>query len=126
MTVCSCQSNLLGFGSVWLEIDWDKTDLRLGTGWNKFYRSLTLETSTSAKATDCMEDYQKFAVAANGKGQRFDQIFFIAAFCHCSKGYKGYEDSAAVHYPRSARQATLEREAFKWFVENERGARLAF
>lgn len=30
----------LGFGSVWLNVDWEKTDLRIGKDWAEFYKSL--------------------------------------------------------------------------------------
>ncbi|MBW4652154.1 MAG: TIGR03986 family CRISPR-associated RAMP protein [Kaiparowitsia implicata GSE-PSE-MK54-09C] len=110
----------LGFGSVWLDINWEKTDLRLGDDWNQFYRSLIPVATQSADAAECIEKYKKAVTSAYGKGQRFERIPFIAAFCRCSKGF---EDNAAVHYPRVTPNPTPEGEAFEWFVSNEQDTR---
>jgi len=110
----------LGFGSVWLDINWEKTDLRLGADWNQFYRSLMPVSNQSANAAECIDEYKKAVVTAHGKGQRFERIPFIAAFCRCSKGF---EDNAAVHYPRVTPNPTPEGEAFEWFVRNEQNTR---
>ncbi|NMF84115.1 TIGR03986 family CRISPR-associated RAMP protein [Nodosilinea sp. P-1105] len=112
----------LGFGSVWLDINWKETDLRLGTDWNQFYRSLMPVSNQGADAAECIDEYKKAVATAYGKGQRFEQISFIAAFCRCSKGF---EDNAAVHYPRATPDPTPEGEAFEWFVNNEKRAKLA-
>jgi CRISPR-associated protein (TIGR03986 family) len=110
----------LGFGSVWLDINWGKTDLRLGTDWNQFYRSLLPTSNQDVDAAECIDKYKKAVTTAYGKGQRFERIPFIAAFCCCSKGF---EDNAAVHYPRVTSNPTPEGEAFEWFVSNEQDTR---
>ena len=109
----------LGFGSVWLDINWKSTDLRLGADWNQFYRSLMPIPNQETGAAECIDKYKKAAVdayGAYGKGKKFERIPFIAAFCRCSKGF---EDNAAVHYPRVTPNPTPEGEAFEWFVSNE-------
>ncbi|MDI9638259.1 TIGR03986 family CRISPR-associated RAMP protein [Geitlerinema splendidum] len=110
----------LGFGSVWINIDWKETDLRLGADWNTFYQSLTTAPKIGFDALTCIAEYKKAIVGAYGEGKRFEQVPFIAAFCRCSKGF---EDNAAVHYPRSTSDLTPEGEAFKWFVNNEKDDR---
>lgn len=113
----------LGFGSAWLDIDWDKTDLRLGTEWKEFYQSLIpINLKNTPHPVDCVDEYKRAIVAAYGRGKRFDQVSFVAAFCQCGKGYA---DNAAVHYPRSTLEPTPEGEAFKWFVANEKEVKLA-
>ena len=110
----------LGFGSVWLNINWEKTDLRLGDAWTQVYRSLIPISNQGAGAAECIDKYTKAVATAYGKGRRFDRIPFIAAFCRCSKGF---EDNAAVHYPRVTANPTPEGEAFEWFVSNEQDTR---
>jgi len=113
----------LGFGSVWLDVDWTETDLRLGTDWSIFYQSLTTALKIGFDALTCIAEYKKAIVGVYGEygeGKRFEQVPFIAAFCRCSKGF---EDNAAVHYPRSTPEPTPEGEAFKWFVDNEKDDR---
>ena len=110
----------LGFGGVWLDINWENTDLRLGADWKQFYRSLMPIPNQGTGAVECIDEYKKAMVTAYGKGKEFKQISFIAAFCRCSKGF---EDSAAVHYPRVTPNPTPEGEAFEWFVSNEQDIR---
>ena len=110
----------LGFGSVWLDINWKETDLRLGADWNQFYRSLMPVSNQGADAAECIDKYKKAVATAYGNGQRFERVSFIAAFCRCSKGF---EDNAAVHYPRVTPNPTPEGEAFEWFVSNEQDTR---
>lgn len=109
----------LGFGSVWLDVDWDKTDLRLGSDWKKFYQSLLPEPARISKGVSCIDDFKKVVVSAYGKGKRFEQVRFISAFCNSSKGF----DDAAIHYPRVTPNPTPEGKAFEWFVKNEQDSR---
>lgn len=110
----------LGFGSVWLDIDWEKTDLRLGTDWQQFYRSLMPISHQGTDAADCITDYKDAVSSAYGKGKQFERVPFIAAFCRCSKGF---EDNTAIRYPRTTSNPTPEGEAFEWFVDNEQDTR---
>lgn len=104
----------LGFGSVWLEIV--QSDLRTGTDWIGFYSSLNNVPSDSSAALNSVAVYKKAVVAAYANGEKFEQVPFIQAFCRCSQGF---DDNAAIHYPRSTPNPTPEGEAFKWFVHNE-------
>jgi CRISPR-associated protein (TIGR03986 family) len=109
----------LGFGSVWLEVDWKQTDLRLGSDWAKFYQSLKPTSAQVGSGVSCIEDFKRSIEQAYGQGKRFDQVRFIAAFCNSSKGL----DDAAIHYPRVTPNPTPEGEAFEWFVRNEQDTR---
>jgi CRISPR-associated protein (TIGR03986 family) len=110
----------LGFGSVWLDVNWEKTDLRLGSDWSEFYKSLIPISNQGSSALSCIDIYQEATVVAYSYGRKFEQVPFIAAFCRCSKGY---DDNFAIHYPRVDSQPTPEGEAFKWFVNNEQDTR---
>lgn len=107
----------LGFGSVWLDIDWKNTDLRLGSDWRDFYQSLTLVAAQSVDPLVTVKTYQEAIKEVYGSGSVFENLPFIAAFCHSSKGFDG---NAAIHYPRSTPNPTPEGEAFKWFVVNDK------
>lgn len=113
----------LGFGSVWVTVDWEKTDLRKGEDWREYYSSLVAELPPTTDAVGCIKEYKKVVEAAYGRGEAFEKIPFIRAFCRCSKGY---DDNAAIHYPRSTPQPTPEGEAFQWFVNNENDTRDAW
>lgn len=112
----------LGFGSV--RLDWEKsgTDLRKGEDWSEFYQTL-LPDDIEVEAIDvkrCVRAYQDAVKAAYGNGKAFEEVPFIAAFCRCAKGF---DDNAAVRYPRVTQEPTPEGEAFKWFVDNEQDTR---
>jgi CRISPR-associated protein (TIGR03986 family) len=108
----------LGFGSVWLDIDWENSDLRLGTDWVEFYRSLISSSHQSKEPWSTIQAYKEATLQAySNKDSAFEKVPFIAAFCHSSKGF---DDNAAIHYPRSTPNPTPEGEAFKWFVENDK------
>lgn len=106
----------LGFGSVWLNIDWKETDLRQGADWKAFYQSLASAQIINSHALTCMEDYKKAVVTVYGANKKFEQIPFITAFCRSTKGF---DDNAAIHYPRSTPEPTPDGKAFEWFVNNE-------
>lgn len=114
-----------GFGSVCLEIDWTKTDLRTGEQWRDFYSSLfPVDKPDSKTVTECIGKYQTAVEEAYGNGGEFAQVSFVKAFCRSAKGFK---DNLPIHYPR-ARQENQngvvpphpEGKAFEWFVANER------
>lgn len=109
----------LGFGSVWLDVDWEQTDLKLGSEWATFYQSLKPIFANVANGASCTKDFKRSVEKAYGNGKRFEQVRFIAAFCNSSKGF----DDAAIHYPRVTLNPTPEGEAFEWFVRNEQDAR---
>lgn len=115
----------LGFGSVSLAINWEKTDLRKGQDWKAFYSSLfPIDRPNARSAEECITLYKNAVEEAYGNGKNFERISFIAAFC---RGAKGFDDKLPIHYPR-ARQAGQtgvipphpEGKAFEWFVANER------
>lgn len=107
----------LGLGSVWLDIDWQQTDLRLSSDWVTFYQFLKPISATVGNGVSCIEDFKKAVEQAYGK--RFEQVRFVAAFCNSSRGF----DDAAIHYPRVTPNPTPEGEAFEWFVRNEQDTR---
>jgi len=109
----------LGFGSVWLDVDWEKTDLRIGKDWAEFYKHLIPTSPKIGNGVNCINDFKKAVTKAYTRGERFEQVRFIAAFCNSSKGF----DDAAVHYPRVTPNPTPEGEAFEWFVRNEQDTR---
>jgi CRISPR-associated protein (TIGR03986 family) len=108
----------LGFGSVWLDVDWAKTDLRVGKDWAKFYQSLIPSSPKIGNGVNCIDDF-KNAIKTYDPSKRFEQIRFVAAFCNSSKGF----DDALIHYPRVTLNPTPEGEAFEWFVRNEQDTR---
>lgn len=105
----------LGFGSVWLDVDWKETDLRVGKDWAEFYKSLIPTSSIIGNGVICIDDFKKAVTQAYGAGKHFQQIQFITAFCNSTKGF----DDAVIHYPRVTPNPTPEGEAFEWFVRNE-------
>lgn len=121
----------LGFGSVRLEIDWDRTDLRRGEEWLSFYQSLEeVENADRTAVRRCVEAFEREVAAAYGKGD-FSRVPFIAAF---NRAAKGFDDGKPSHYPRALQQgqrrsSTIpphpDGKAFEWFVANERTSRQA-
>ncbi|WP_223209977.1 TIGR03986 family CRISPR-associated RAMP protein [Picosynechococcus sp. NKBG042902] len=106
-----------GFGSVWLEIDWEQTDLRQGTDWQEFYKDLTSILSADTQPQQCIKDFQE--AVKNQYKQSFRQVFFISAFCRASKGF---DDNAAIRYPRIYERPNPRGESFEWFAKNDRTA----
>ncbi|NMG59189.1 TIGR03986 family CRISPR-associated RAMP protein [Geitlerinema sp. P-1104] len=107
----------LGFGSVRLDLIESETDLRPGQDWSEFYQTLLPDEVVvkPINVSQCVKAYQKSVEAAYGGD--FEDVRFVAAFCRAAKGF---DDRAAVRYPRVSPHPTPEGEAFKWFVENER------
>ena len=117
----------LGFGSVTMEVA--GVDLRTGEEWCQAYLDLKTEPRWGAadNAAARIDDFKRAVVECYGK--QFDTVPFIAAFLHCAQGFA---DGAPVHYPRTLVPGGKappppdpKGESFKWFVENERGPRLA-
>ena len=116
-----------GFGSVRLELDRNSTDLRKGSDWKEYYRSLLPwgETNSEFTAQETIALYQQAVTAAYGSDRQFEQIDFIKAFCISAKGF---EDNLPIHYPRIRQQDNnnepvpphSEGKGFEWFVENDR------
>lgn len=104
-----------GFGSVRLEVDQNKTDLRKGQVWREFYSSLMPGQASEQEAWFSTTQAFEQAVEASSK-KPFKQVPFIAAFQKAAVGYSG-----PVHYPRITQQPEPKGEAFKWFVQNEQG-----
>ncbi|MDR9403980.1 MAG: TIGR03986 family CRISPR-associated RAMP protein [Halothece sp. Uz-M2-17] len=111
----------LGFGSVWLDINWDNTDLRLGSEWAEFYQSLIPKPPKIGNGISCIDNFKKAVVSAYGVNKHFEQIEFISAFYNSSKGF----NNAAIHYPRVTPHPKPEGEAFEWFVKNEQESKRA-
>ena len=114
----------LGFGSVRLTIDWEQTDLRNGSDWQAFYK--TLDDSQNAGQTSKPKDAIALFKQEVEKiySEPFQQVSFIQAFLQAARGF---EDQKPVHYPRVRRQGQNGKppphpdgESFKWFTENER------
>lgn len=121
----------LGFGSVYLKLDPQKTDLRKGKDWQQYYKSLTLEAKSNPIKIDeiekCIQAFKE--EITNCYNDRFDSVSFIKAFCISCKGF---EDGKSIHYPRVKSNNNDNNEVspqengegFKWFVENEKEDRL--
>jgi CRISPR-associated protein (TIGR03986 family) len=117
----------LGFGSVSLAIDWDRTDLRDGQAVRQRYCTLDEISNRDPKAAQaCTEDFKRAVAHSYGSGD-FERASFIAAFRSYAKGF-----TKPVHYPRALqrgqhRTGTIpphpEGKAFEWFVANERTGR---
>lgn len=115
----------LGFGSVRLSIDWKQTDLRKGSEWQTFYK--TLDDSQDAGHTSDLKDAMITLFKQEVEkiySAPFQQISFIQAFLQAARGF---EDQKPVHYPRVRLQGQNgnppphpDGESFKWFTENER------
>lgn len=121
----------LGFGSVRIKVDWksEKTDLRTGQEWWKFYSSLIIdkpEQLTETDAEQLVDTFRKAVAKAYNnkwdfnevpfKEQYFKEIPFIAAFL---KAAKGFDSGKPIHYPRTQPQPNPAGEGFEWFVDNE-------
>jgi CRISPR-associated protein (TIGR03986 family) len=111
-----------GFGSVSLEVDWEKSDFRLGEAWQKFYSTISAEELSNSirlaeRAEDLKQDFERVLQDSYGSHQLFLTSFLRMA--------QGFTDDLPIHYPRNHAKATLEDENFKWFEENEKSDQLA-
>lgn len=111
----------LGFGSVKLSIDWEKTDLRQGDDWKNYYQSLAPTSSECTQEQAENKIITKFKEAVQTtygtKNTTFEQVSFIAAFCRAAQGF---DDNLPTHYPRKTDRPNPESKIFEWFVENEK------
>jgi CRISPR-associated protein (TIGR03986 family) len=117
----------LGFGSVALSINWDRSELFDGKALAHRYETLDdLASSNLADARACVEDFKRAVAESYGSGS-FENAAFIKAFMAYAKGFV-----KPVHYPRALqrgqrRNSTIpphpEGKAFEWFVANERTGR---
>ncbi len=106
----------LGFGSVRLEIDHDKTFLHGGEQWKRFYRSLDDDLDLDKfNQIEAIQEYKNAVEIAYGK--EFDKVSFIAAF---QRACQGFDDGLPIHYPRTEKAPNPNGESFKWFVANEK------
>ena len=115
-----------GFGSVRLEIDWENTDLKIGSDWKEYYSSLLRWTDTNSSPTQAQStitEYQQAIIKAYSNNRPFEQVDFIKAFCIAAKGF---EDNLPIHYPRTGDRNNQpipphpEGQGFEWFVNNDR------
>jgi len=114
-----------GFGSIRLDIDWDKTDLRKGKDWQQYYQSLIpLQNEKPKDAEITISLFKKVFEEVYGNSQKFQDIPLIQSFCRAAKGF---DDGLPIHYPRARQQGQNgavpphpEGKAFEWFVANER------
>lgn len=111
----------LGFGSIKLTINWDKTDLRKGENWREFYSSLiSISNSSLQDAETTIQPFKDAVADVYGNGESFEEVRFIKSFC-C--GCQGFNDNKPIHYPRTTKNPNPEGKAFEWFVANERTGR---
>lgn len=106
-----------GFGSVKLEIT--KLQIQTGKDWVNYYRSLRSGSNApKIKIEPIIKRFKDEVRKAYKKP--FEDVSFIAAFSRATQGH-----NQPVHYPRTTKAPQPEGESFKWFVDNERGKRLA-
>ena len=88
-----------GFGSVKLEIDYERTSLATGRAWAEAYRDLSVIPQPVGQATlqDCVTAAFKDAVKAGYGADSFEQVSFIAALIQAGNGP---DDGFPIHYPR--------------------------
>jgi hypothetical protein len=137
----------LGFGSVSLHVT--SLDLHNGESYRARYNSFSPppadsgQTKSEDAANKCAKSItsidagnQNFVAKyiqelerVYGKGKKFKDIAFIAAF---EKSLSGFTDGLPTHYPRAQQgdhagplPPHLEGLAYEWFVANDRGPKLA-
>lgn len=104
-----------GFGSVELNIDWDKTDLRKGEDWKEYYSSLLPVSKPDANiAKASIEEFKQAITTSYGK--QFEEVSFIKALLVTTQGYS---DNLPIHYPRKQANPSKDVKIFEWFVDNE-------
>ena len=122
----------LGFGSVKIEIDTDtdrlvnkKLPLGKGSHWKEYYAKFN--TSPPAEMD---KDEEKKSIKTFKKSmvdaymlKDFKELPFIKGFLQVLQGPN--TDNPRIHYPRSNSKPDREGKNFKWFMDNEKGSRLA-
>ncbi|HEU5023634.1 MAG TPA: TIGR03986 family CRISPR-associated RAMP protein [Spirillospora sp.] len=111
----------LGFGSVHLSLDLERTKLHTGAQWSEYYRNLTGELPESPAPTVVRASVQAFTEAAR-KQPGFTEL--ERAFLAATRG----RDDLPVHYPRAhPPEMNANRtppnpsgESYAWFTANER------
>ena len=139
----------LGFGSVRMEIDEDRCVggcLPLGTGedWKDYYAAFDASppaTLDKDRRNNCIEKFKTGMVAAynpppardetdEGREDQktspqrltsFADLPFISGFLRV---LTGPQKGAPIHYPRRDCKPNPEGKNFKWFVDNEKGAKV--
>ncbi len=118
----------LGFGSVRLTANLNKSELHRGRYWRASYLALD-EANDSAEDLDhCVAKFKSELDGVYGNGD-FDRVSFISAF---KRSAQGFNDGKPIHYPRALQPGQLrnstiaphpEGKAFEWFFANERTGR---
>lgn len=110
----------LGFGSVRLELDQDKSDIRSGEDWKKYYLELD-EISSPVSIRELINEikkaYKDEVKKFYSNDSNFDQVSFIMAFLRSSKGF---EDKLPIHYPRTQKAPNPDGKIFEWFTANNK------
>ncbi len=129
----------LGFGSVRMEVDEERCVnecLPLGTGedWKGYYAAFDASppaTLGEDQRTDCIQKFKASMVAAYDtnpedcieiESKHFNNLPFISGFLQVLSGPK---KDAPIHYPRLEYKPNPKGENFRWFVNNEKGKKLA-
>ena len=123
----------LGFGSVRIEVDRDRcahrcVPLGSGTHWVEYYMDFDapppacLDDAQERKCVDVFKETMNRSYADSSvKGSAFDNLPFISGFLRV---LGGPDNSRPVHYPRLCPKPNAKGENYRWFVSNERGAKL--
>jgi CRISPR-associated protein (TIGR03986 family) len=119
----------LGFGSVWLDLIEEHSDVRSGKEWQEHYLSLE-DYPVTCDLRGFVTIYRKAVERAYGRSMNFEDVPFIKAFCRAAKGY---EDGLPIHYPRIRERGYRDYpppkpdgESFQWFVENNRSSERSY
>jgi CRISPR-associated protein (TIGR03986 family) len=111
----------LGFGSVRLTMA--ECSVASGDALRERYASWLGQSVAEHITEDAVAAFKEAVRRAyGGQGSSFEGVAFIAAFLQCCRGY---QDTLPTHYPRATADGrpgppTLEGEAFRWFVANEK------
>lgn len=113
----------LGFGSVTLSIDWERSCVLRGRDLSVFYTYLDSTRPRGGDPNECINHFTATIGKVYGKGS-FESVLFIRAFLCCVRGF-----NKPIHYPRAGLigqkfTGTLppnpEGKSYEWFVANER------
>ncbi|GIW92470.1 MAG: hypothetical protein KatS3mg110_0511 [Pirellulaceae bacterium] len=115
----------LGFGSVRLSIDWEKTHLANGNAWRTFYCTLQDTELPKLEPKELIEAFK--TAVGQAYGGKFEEVSFIKAWLRAATGHP---DNLPTHYPRARQEGQSgavpphpEGKAYEWFVENDRTGR---